>query len=77
MKKDKLNILNVGFNNFIPLERLVAVIDANTSETNKLFERSEIINATRERKPKSIIILDNHKVVLSSVSTKTLLERIT
>ena len=76
MSKNKSSVLNVGFNNFIPVSRLVAVVDTESNDASLLIKKSKTIDATLNRKAKSIVIMDNDQVVLSAVSVKTLLKRI-
>ena len=76
MSKNKSSVLNVGFNNFIPVSKLVAVVDTESTNASLLVKKSKTIDATTNRKVNSIIIMDSDQVVLSAVSVKTLLKRI-
>ena len=85
--KDKKNnrtlgfkTLNVGFNHFVPLERLIAVVEPESSDVKKLIKRArdnnKLINAASGRKIKSVVIMDSEQVILASIAVSTLSQRI-
>ena len=72
-------LLNVGFGNTVIARRVVAVINTGSSPARKLKElaknNGKLIDVTEGRRTRSIIVLDSDHVVLSSVQTETLGQR--
>ena len=79
-KEKKFKTLNVGFNHFIPLERLIAVVEPESSAVKKIIktakENGQLINAASGRKVKSVLIMDTGQVILASVAVSTLSQRV-
>ena len=61
-------VLNVGFNNFVPTNRIEAIVDAKTSNGKKLIEEAtRLMDCTKRRARQSIIVLTSGTVVLSAI----------
>ena len=73
-------LLNVGFNNAVAAERVVAVVSADPSPIKRLREAAErhqkLIDATNGRRTRTVIITDSDHVVLSSLQPETVAERL-
>ena len=69
-------MINVGFGNAIPANRVLAVVNPKSSPIKKLKEeakdQSRLIDVTEGRRPRSIIILDSTHLVLSAVQPETI-----
>lgn len=74
-----LQLLNVGFDNAVSAQRIVAVVDADTSPIKRLREAAlryrKLIDATNGRRTRTAIITDSDHVVLSSLQPATVLQR--
>lgn len=74
-----MKTVNIGFNNFVIDERVISIIVPDTAPARRLREDAKnkdvLIDATAGRKTRSIIIMDNGFVVLSSVNVETLIQR--
>lgn len=72
--------LNVGFDNVVAVERIVAVIASDTAPIKRLREAAarhqKLIDATNGRKTRSVIVSDSDHVVLSSLQLQTLVQRL-
>jgi regulator of extracellular matrix RemA (YlzA/DUF370 family) len=72
-------LVNVGFENVVPLNRIVAVVSSNTKPIKRLIAESKnlrkLIDATEGRKTRTVIITDSDHLILSSLNPKTLIER--
>ena len=72
-------LLNVGFGNTVIASRVVAVINTGSSPARKLKEiakkSGKLIDVTEGRRTRSIIVMDSDHIVLSSVQTETLGQR--
>lgn len=79
-KEKKFKTLNVGFNHFIPLERLIAVVEPESAAVKKIIktakENGQLINAASGRKIKSVLIMDTGQVILASIAVSTLSQRV-
>lgn len=72
--------INIGYGNIVSLNRIVAVVNPNSSPAKRLKDeakaRGKLIDATEGRKTRSIIITDSDHVILSALQVETLLQRI-
>ncbi len=76
----RLKLVNVGFGNVVVASRVVAVVSPNSAPMRKLKEaareRGKLIDASRGRKTRAIIITDSDHVILSAVQPETLAQRL-
>ena len=74
-----MQLLNVGFGNTVSIKRIVAVINTGSSPARKLKElakkNGKLVDVTEGRRTRSIIIMDSDHIVLSSVQTETISQR--
>ena len=74
-----MQLLNIGFGNTVIINRIVAVINTGSSPARKLKDiakkNGKLIDVTEGRRTRSIIIMDSDHVVLSSVQTDTISQR--
>ena len=72
-------LLNVGFGNTVVASRVVAVIKTGSSPARKLKENAKnagkLVDVTEGRRTRSILIMDSDHVILSSIQTETLSQR--
>ena len=72
--------LNVGFDNAVSVERIVAVVAADPSPIKRLREAAirhqKLIDATNGRRTRTVIITDSDHVVLSSLQPETVSQRL-
>ena len=75
-----LMLVNVGFSNFIASEKVVAVLEADSSPVRRLSriakETNSLLDATCGRKTQSVIITDSGYVVLSALDSETVSSKI-
>ncbi len=75
-----MKTLNIGFNNFVIDEHVISIVVPDNAPAKRLREdaknRDALIDATAGRKTRSIIIMDNGYIILSSVNVETLIQRI-
>ncbi len=73
--------LNVGFDNVVAVERIVAVVAAAPSPIKRLREAAnrhqKLIDATNGRRTRTVIVTDSDHVVLSSLQPETVAQRLT
>ena len=72
-------LLNVGFDNAVALERIVAIVSADPSPIRRLREAAarhqKLIDATNGRRTRTVIVTDSDHVVLSSLQPETVIQR--
>lgn len=72
-------MINVGFGNFVPAERIVSVVNPDSSPVRRMRakakESGRLVDATQGRKTRSIIVTDSNQVVLSNVAPETIAHR--
>ena len=73
-------LLNVGFDNIVSAERVVAIVAADPSPIKRLREAAsrhqKLIDATNGRRTRTVIITDSDHVVLSSLQPETVAQRL-
>ena len=74
-----MQLLNVGFGNTVIVDRIIAVINTGSSPARKLKEtakkQGKLVDVTEGRRTRSILVMDSDHVVLSSVQTETIGQR--
>lgn len=72
-------LLNLGFNNVVVTDRIVAVVSAGAAPIRRLKEAARrtdrLIDATNGRRTRTVIITDSNHVILSSAQPETIAER--
>lgn len=75
-----MQLLNIGFGNTVIVNRIVAVVNTGSSPARKLRETAKnngkLIDVTEGRRTRSILVMDSDHVVLSSVQTETIGQRL-
>ncbi len=74
-----MKLLNVGFGNTVMVERVIAVVNTGSSPARKLKElakkEGKLIDVTEGRRTRSMLVMDSNHVVLSSVQSDTITQR--
>ncbi len=75
-----ITLLNVGFDNAVAAERIVAIVSAEPSPIKRLREAADrhqkLVDATNGRRTRTVIITDSDHVVLSSLQPETVAQRL-
>ncbi len=78
--KECVKLLNIGFGNYVIADRIIAIVNPNSSPMKRLKEEAKeskkLIDATQGRKTRSIIITDSNHVILSAIQTETIAQRL-
>ena len=76
----RLNLLNIGFGNFVISGRIVAVISPGSAPVKRIKEVAKtkglLIDATYGRKTRAIVVMDSEHVVLSAINPDTIASRL-
>jgi hypothetical protein len=75
-----VKLVNIGFENAVSAQRIVAVVSADPSPIKRLREAAlrhgKLIDATNGRRTRTVIVTDSDHVILSSLQPPTLLQRV-
>ncbi|HBH28077.1 MAG: DUF370 domain-containing protein [Desulfofustis sp. PB-SRB1] len=75
-----MQLLNIGYGNTVMVSRVIAVINTGSAPARKLKETAKnsqrLVDVTEGRRTRSIIITDSNHVILSSVQTETIAQRL-
>jgi len=79
-KDDHMKFINVGFNNMVNAERIIAVIASDSAPAKRLIldarDSGRSIDCTCGRKTRCVIITDSDHVILSALQNETVSGRI-
>lgn len=74
-----MGILSVGFGNYVARERVIAIVSADSSPIKRAVQESRkkgsLIDATQGRKTKSVLFMDDSRLVVSGLGPETLAKR--
>ena len=72
-------LVNIGFGNIVSAARVIAVVAPGSSPIKRMREeageRGKLIDATKGRKTRAIIITDSDHVILSALQVETITQR--
>ncbi len=75
-----MKFINVGFNNMVSAERIVALVTSDSAPAKRLVQDAKdtgrAIDCTSGRRTRTVIITDSDHVILSSIQTETISQRI-
>ena len=75
-----MKFVDLGFNNMVLDERIVALIAPDSAPAKRIVaeakDSSRIIDCTGGRRTKSVIVTDSDHVILSSLSSEALSEKL-
>ena len=75
-----ITLVNVGFDNAVAAERIVAVVPADPSPIKRLREAAnrhqKLIDATNGRRTRTVIVMESDHIVLSSLQPETVAQRL-
>lgn len=75
----KQGLLNVGFGNFVVMNRVISIALPSSAPMRRLREDARadgrLIDATQGRKTRAIIVTDSNHVILSAIQAETIGQR--
>lgn len=75
----KHKLVHIGFGNFVMAERIIAVINADSTPARKLRDEAKmkgcLVDATQGRRTRAVIVIDNGYIVLSANLPDTIANR--
>ncbi|TRZ51214.1 MAG: DUF370 domain-containing protein [Dehalococcoidia bacterium] len=78
-KKNCWTLINLGYNNVVVKEKIVAVVSPDAAPIKRLKEEArqskKLIDATSGRRARAVIITESNHVILASVQPETIAQR--
>ena len=75
-----MKILNVGYDNYVAIEKVIAVVNPDSAPVKRLINQSQksgfLVDATQGHKTRSVIVTESRHVVLSALNSNSISERI-
>ena len=75
-----MKLVNIGYGNMVSAERIITIVSSESAPIKRLIQEARddgrAIDATYGRKTRAVIIMDSGHIILSSLITETLAERI-
>ena len=74
------HLLNVGFGSYVPVQKVVAIMNPDSSPCRKLRDEAKkfgrLLDSTLGRKVRAMVVLDSAHVLLSALQHETLATRL-
>lgn len=74
-----MSFVNIGFGNIVNSDKIYSIVSPEAAPIKRLIQSAkdngQAIDGTCGRKTKSVIVMDNHTVVLSSLLPETIASR--
>ena len=75
-----MKFVNVGFNNMVNAERVIAVISSDSAPAKRLIQdakdQGRAVDCTSGRKTRCVVIMDSDHIVLSAIQNETVSQRL-
>ena len=75
-----MKFVNVGFNNMINAERVIAVIASDSAPAKRLIQDAKdsgrAVDCTCGRKTSAVVIMDSDHIILSAIQNETIAGRL-
>ncbi|MCH5281640.1 MAG: DUF370 domain-containing protein [Lachnospiraceae bacterium] len=72
-------LIHIGFGNIVNKDKIVAVLSPDSAPIKRMVQHARedgsIVDATQGRKTKSVILMENNKLVLSALLPDTIAGR--
>ncbi|MDO4623213.1 MAG: DUF370 domain-containing protein [Eubacteriales bacterium] len=72
-------LINIGFGNAVNTDKVVAVVSPLASPVKRMVSSAKaegsLIDATQGRKTKSVLVMENGRLVLSALQPDTIMKR--
>ena len=75
-----VSFINVGFGNMIAVYKIIAMVTPDSAPTKRNIQEAKeegtIIDATHGRKTRTVIYMENGRIVLSALQPETIVNRL-
>lgn len=73
------HLLHIGFGNMVNSEKIIAVLLPDSAPVKRLVQKGKeegtVVDATQGRKTKSVLIMENNRIILSALMPDTIAMR--
>ena len=74
-----MKFINIGFNNMIAANRIIALIGPDSAPSKRLIQEAKdegrVLDCTSGRRTRAVIVTDSDHVVLSAIQKETIAAR--
>lgn len=74
-----MNLLSIGLGNFVPYDRIVAIVAPDSAPVKRLVQdakdKGTAVDATYGRRTRAVIVMDSGQVILCSIQPETIVDR--
>ena len=74
-----MKFINIGFNNMIAANRIIALIGPDSAPSKRLIQEAKdegrVLDCTSGRRTRAVIVTDSDHVVLSAIQPETIAAR--
>ena len=75
-----MKFINIGFNNMIAANRIIALIGPDSAPSKRLIQEAKdegrVLDCTSGRRTRAVIITDSDHVILSAIQAETITNRL-
>lgn len=72
-------LIHIGFGNIVNKDKILAIVSPDSAPIKRLVQHAKedgsVVDATQGRKTKSVILMENNKIVLSALMPETIAGR--
>lgn len=73
-------LIHIGFGNIVNKDKIVAIMSPDSAPIKRMVQHAKedggIVDATQGRKTKSVILMENNKLILSALLPETIAGRV-
>ena len=75
-----MKLINIGFGNLVSADRVVSILSPESAPIKRMIqdvrERGKLIDASFGRSTRAVIVTDNGNLILSSLTSEVLAQRV-
>jgi len=75
-----MKLINIGFGNIVPAEKVIAIISPESAPIKRVMheadEKGKLINATYGRRTRAVIVTSSDHIILSALQPETISNRL-
>ncbi|MCR4588689.1 MAG: DUF370 domain-containing protein [Lachnospiraceae bacterium] len=73
-------LIHIGFGNIVNVEKIIAIVSPDSAPVKRMVQKAKeegsVIDATQGRKTKSVLVMENNRIVLSALLPETISGRV-
>ena len=75
-----MQLLNIGFGNIVSADRIIAIVSPESAPIKRIVqeakENGNAVDATCGRRTRSVLIMDDGHIIMSSIQPETMMTRV-